>query len=281
VAVDADSAYETFSVIKVPIMATVMQRVKEGKLSLADRIPLRLDQRRIPSGVLFGLDPGLRPTLKDLLTLMIIISDNEATDALGDLVGRDAVTRSMESLGLNETKIRFADLDWDRLGCPPSIRTTQQTTARSSSPSTSTATRRCAGLPPRHRGHRPLLRPQHRRETGRLFSSMAQAPSSPRKRRPHDRDPRAPAGNDRFPRYLGDGVRIAHKTGNPGPGWATTQASCGSRTSRCPRGLHRPPPRHDRRATRAWLGSAAVVHHYGGAVDPRAFGRALGAAGGW
>ena len=45
---------------------------------------------------------------------MIIISDNEATDALGDLVGRDAVTDFMKRLGLPNTMLRFSDLDWDR-----------------------------------------------------------------------------------------------------------------------------------------------------------------------
>ena len=45
---------------------------------------------------------------------MIIISDNEATDALGDLVGRDAVTDFMTRLGLPNTMLRFSDLDWDR-----------------------------------------------------------------------------------------------------------------------------------------------------------------------
>ena len=50
VAIDADTPYETFSVIKVPIMATVLQRVREGTLSLSDRVTLRADQRRIPVG---------------------------------------------------------------------------------------------------------------------------------------------------------------------------------------------------------------------------------------
>ena len=114
VAIDADAVYETFSVIKVPIMASVLQRVADGTLSLDQRLALRLDQRRIPSGVLYAMDPGLRPTLRDLLTLMIIVSDNVATDALADLVGRDGVTRYMAELGLPNTRVRFSDLDWDR-----------------------------------------------------------------------------------------------------------------------------------------------------------------------
>ena len=115
VAIDADSPYETFSVIKVPIMATVLQRVQDGALSLSDRVTLRADQQRIPSGVLYALDPGLQPTVRDLITLMIIVSDNTATDALADLVGREAVTAHMARLGLPETRIRFSDLEWDRL----------------------------------------------------------------------------------------------------------------------------------------------------------------------
>ena len=45
---------------------------------------------------------------------MIIISDNEATDLLGDKVGRANVTAYMRSLGLDKTTIQFSDLDWDR-----------------------------------------------------------------------------------------------------------------------------------------------------------------------
>ena len=64
--------------------------------------------------MLYTLDPGLQPTIKDLLTLMIIISDNEATDVLADKAGRDNITRYAHSLGLEKTEIRFSDLDWDR-----------------------------------------------------------------------------------------------------------------------------------------------------------------------
>src|ERR1700733_16217716 len=114
VALDSDKVFETFSVIKLTIAAEVMHQVEQGKFSLADRIPLTAANERLPSGVLFALDPGLTPTVKDLLTLMIIISDNEATDVLGDKVGRDNVTAYAHSLGLANTSIQFSDLDWDR-----------------------------------------------------------------------------------------------------------------------------------------------------------------------
>jgi beta-lactamase class A len=126
IAMDADSVYETFSVIKIAIMAEVMHQAESGKFSLDDRIILKASDERLPSGVLYTMQPGLNPTVRDLITLMIIISDNAATDLLADKVGRPKVTEYMHALGLQNTSIKFSDLDWDRtwLGSlDPSYRT--------------------------------------------------------------------------------------------------------------------------------------------------------------
>lgn len=112
---DSGKVFETFSVIKLAIASEVMHQVEQGKFALSDRVTLTAANERLPSGVLFALDPGLTPTVKDLLTLMIIISDNEATDVLGDKVGRDNITAYMHSLALTNTSIKYSDLDWDRL----------------------------------------------------------------------------------------------------------------------------------------------------------------------
>jgi beta-lactamase class A len=114
IAFDADTVYETFSVIKLAIAAEVLRDAEAGKFSLGDRIAITPANRRLPSGVLYSLDPGLQPTVRDLLTLMIIISDNEATDILADKVGRANITAYMHSLGLKNTSTQFSDLDWDR-----------------------------------------------------------------------------------------------------------------------------------------------------------------------
>ena len=107
IAIDSDSVYETFSVIKLAIATELLHQERMGKLSLSDRVTLEAANRRLPSGVLYTLDPGLTPTLGDLLTLMIIISDNEATDAIADRVGRNNATAYMNSLGLSKTTIEF------------------------------------------------------------------------------------------------------------------------------------------------------------------------------
>jgi beta-lactamase class A len=95
-------------------MAEVLRQTEAGKFSLNDRITLRAADQRLPSGVLYTMQPGLNPTIRDLITLMIIISDNAATDLLADKVGRANVTSYMHELGLKDTSIKFSDLDWDR-----------------------------------------------------------------------------------------------------------------------------------------------------------------------
>ena len=227
VAIDADSSYETFSVIKVPLMATVLEHVRQGRLSLSDRITLSAGQRRIPSGVLYALDPGLAPTVKDLLTLMIIISDNEATDALGDLVGRDEVTRFMGRLGLPNTMLRFSDLEWDRLWLSqldPSYRdasgdrTIDFPFAKYGDAAVGEAFRHVVedtGL---------FFGRSTAREMGRLFSLMAKGELV-------SKDASAlmvsilkrQQVNNRFPRYLGADIEIAHKTGDGQP-WVANDA---------------------------------------------------------
>jgi beta-lactamase class A len=72
IGLDSDSVYETFSVIKLAIAAELMHQVELGKFNLSDRISTKAENERLPSGVLYTLDPGLNPTVKDLLTLMII-----------------------------------------------------------------------------------------------------------------------------------------------------------------------------------------------------------------
>jgi len=219
-ALDADTVYETFSVIKVPIMAEVLRRVEEGTLSLDQRLTYRADYARIPSGVLYVADPGLNPTIKDLLYLMIIISDNSATDMLADLVGRDKVTAFMRSLGLSKTEIRYSDLDWDRrwLGfLDPSYRdasgdrTIEFPFDRYPEAQVSQAFRKVIYETEIFFGHSTA------REMGRLFELMARGELvSTRASELMIRILKRQQVNNRIPRYL-EGVPVAHKTGDGQP----------------------------------------------------------------
>ena len=220
IALDTDKVMETFSVIKLAIAAEVMHQVKEGKFALTDRVTLTAANRRLPSGVLYALDPGLTPTVKDLLTLMIIISDNEATDALADKVGRENVTAYARSLGLSNTSIQFADLDWDRLwlsSLDASYRnasgdkTVEFPFDRYSGEQAKDAfghTIYDAGI---YFGHSTT------RDIGKLLEMMAEGKLVSKEASDLILGiMEKQQVNDRFPRYLED-VRIAHKTGDGQP----------------------------------------------------------------
>jgi beta-lactamase class A len=84
------------SVIKVPIMLAVLQAVQRGNLNLETRYVVQDDDRVTGSGVLFELSSGLNPTLRDLLHLMIVVSDNMATNLLIDVLGMDQINEFLE-----------------------------------------------------------------------------------------------------------------------------------------------------------------------------------------
>jgi beta-lactamase class A len=112
-ALDADRQMETMSTIKIPLMVEAFQQIKDGKFALTDKYTLARDDIRPGTGIIQRLDPGAVLTVKDLLTLMIIVSDNTATDALYRMVGGpDAVNARMKTLGLAETRAMTIGKDW-------------------------------------------------------------------------------------------------------------------------------------------------------------------------
>ena len=108
---NADEVFFTASTKKIPILVELYRQVDEGRVSLDERIELTESLRVPGSGVLKELAPGLQPTLHDLALLMIIISDNVATDALYQMVGRERLDETMQGLGLTKTRIPMGSRD--------------------------------------------------------------------------------------------------------------------------------------------------------------------------
>jgi len=110
--VDPDSAYGMASTYKVPILVEMMARVEAGEWSLDMSIDLTVRDQHIGSGLLADLwAPGLTLSLKNLATMMIILSDNSATDMLIDRVGAAEVTARMRSLGLEKIRVDRTTLE--------------------------------------------------------------------------------------------------------------------------------------------------------------------------
>jgi beta-lactamase class A len=105
IAINADETMDTMSVIKIPLMVEVFRQVEAGKFALTDRVTMKESDKRPGTGVMRSLDPNASLTIKDLITLMIIVSDNTATDMLFEKVGgTDPVNKLMRSYGLNTIK---------------------------------------------------------------------------------------------------------------------------------------------------------------------------------
>ncbi|MGB7282210.1 MAG: serine hydrolase [Candidatus Acidiferrum sp.] len=105
VAYKADERFPMASVYKIPIMVQVFREVDAGRLSLTNRIELTEADRRLGSGLLMYMTPGLKPTLHDLLTMMITVSDNEATDKLLGIVGAQNVNAMLKTLGIKDVRV--------------------------------------------------------------------------------------------------------------------------------------------------------------------------------
>lgn len=101
IALNADQQMDTMSVIKIPLMAEAFRQIEQGRFKLTDRVALTDAMKRPGTGIIRSLDSGIELTIKDILTLMIIVSDNTATDIMYDKVGGPApVNALMDSWGL-------------------------------------------------------------------------------------------------------------------------------------------------------------------------------------
>lgn len=102
----ADEPYRTASTIKVGVHVSVLRRARLGLLDLRAPAELRAGDQLGGSGVLGVLRPGLRCTVSDLCTLMIVVSDNTATNMLIELCGgAAAVSEDLAALGFGDIRL--------------------------------------------------------------------------------------------------------------------------------------------------------------------------------
>jgi len=100
-----DERVRTASTIKIAVMIEAFARVAEGKAKWTDEVVLTKEKKVSGSGILNELSDGLKLTLRDAVNLMMILSDNTATNLVLDVLTTDAVNARMESLGFKQIKI--------------------------------------------------------------------------------------------------------------------------------------------------------------------------------
>jgi beta-lactamase class A len=105
IAVNADERFPTASAIKTAVMVEVFHQVSEGRLKKDQLVTLTDAVKVGGSGVLPMLRAGSQYSVSDLLSLMITLSDNTATNMLVALVGTRAVDDRMVAYGLGQTRL--------------------------------------------------------------------------------------------------------------------------------------------------------------------------------
>lgn len=111
VEINTAEKFETASCIKTFILGTLFDEAEKGHKNLSDKLIYTGENEIDGSGVLKSLDYGVELTAKNVATLMIIVSDNIATNMMIDYLGLDTINRFIRSQGFNDTvlhnKINF------------------------------------------------------------------------------------------------------------------------------------------------------------------------------
>jgi beta-lactamase class A len=95
----------TASTIKLPIMIEVFWEAAEGKVKFTEGITDSPGEKVSGSGIMQDLSDGDILPLRDVVTLMITLSDNTATNLILNRIGGNAVNARMAGLGLENTRV--------------------------------------------------------------------------------------------------------------------------------------------------------------------------------
>lgn len=110
-AVNEDVVFAQASAIKIPILMEVYKQAYQKKFALTDMKPLLSGNIVGGSGILNAMSDPVTLSIRNYCMLMIGLSDNSATNTLIDLVGMKSINETMESLGLQHTRVQRKMID--------------------------------------------------------------------------------------------------------------------------------------------------------------------------
>ena len=111
-AVNADTIFPQASSIKIPILIELLREAQGGKIDLSERVEIHRASLVDGSGVLqFFSDRGSAISWHDLAVLMVVLSDNSATNLIIERVGIDNVNGMLRDFGLDKTVLARKMID--------------------------------------------------------------------------------------------------------------------------------------------------------------------------
>jgi beta-lactamase class A len=105
ISIEGDKIFPLGSVFKIPLVVEVLRQADQGLISMDEKLKLEVRNYCIGSGILQYLSPGLELTVRDLVTLLIIATDNTASEMLWKRIGIQRVNMLIRDLGLAKTSI--------------------------------------------------------------------------------------------------------------------------------------------------------------------------------
>jgi beta-lactamase class A len=109
---NSQEVFQSASLIKIPILLSVLLAHNKDEINIQHPVTISNENIVGGSGVLQALSNGLTLSVKDLMTLMIIVSDNTATNILIDLLGIERINTKFQELGLKHTKLNRKMMDF-------------------------------------------------------------------------------------------------------------------------------------------------------------------------
>ena len=109
--IKGDERVPSASMIKLLILLKALYECDKGKINLEDTIRFDDYERVDGSGILKELSRDHKFSIRELLTLMIILSDNTATNILIDLLGMEEINKIGHDLGLKKTSLERKMMD--------------------------------------------------------------------------------------------------------------------------------------------------------------------------
>ncbi|MEW6546800.1 MAG: serine hydrolase [Bacillota bacterium] len=108
----AEERCPSASVIKILIAWEAYRQAEAGMLGLDESARVPPDGVVGGTGVLHLLSPGVSLAWRDLVALMLAVSDNTATNLLIDRLGFDAINATARALGLAQTVLQRKMMDF-------------------------------------------------------------------------------------------------------------------------------------------------------------------------
>ncbi|RDB08064.1 serine hydrolase [Runella aurantiaca] len=99
------------SIIKIPILVELMEQVKAGKVDLDETYTLVTADKTGGSGVMASYPDGQQMSLKEVARLMMIASDNTATNIFIRKLGREKINDRMKFFGLASLQLNRVMMD--------------------------------------------------------------------------------------------------------------------------------------------------------------------------